>query len=50
MKRHFYFTGLISLMLIIGLAVTSCGGGGSPTNVVKQLHTATEFKYQIRHQ
>ena len=42
MKRSFYFTGLISLMLIIGLAVTSCGGGSSPTNVVKQLHTAIE--------
>jgi ketosteroid isomerase-like protein len=41
MKRCFYFTGLISLMLIIGLAVTSCGGS-SPANVVKQLHTAIE--------
>ena len=42
MKRYLYFTGLISLMLIIGLAVTSCSGGSSPANVVKQLHTAIE--------
>jgi ketosteroid isomerase-like protein len=42
MKRYLYLAGLISLMLIIGLAVTSCGGGSSPTNVVKQLHTAIE--------
>jgi hypothetical protein len=26
MKRYFYLTGLISLMLILGLAVTSCSG------------------------
>jgi len=42
MKRYLYFIGLISLILIIGLAVTSCGSGSSPTSVVKQLHTAIE--------
>jgi hypothetical protein len=42
MKKAFSFTGLISLILIIGLAVTSCSVGGSPSSVVKQLHTAIE--------
>ena len=42
MKRYLYFSGLISLLLVIGLAVTSCGGETSPTNVVEQLHTAVE--------
>ena len=42
MKRYLFFAGLISIILVIGLVVTSCGGGSSPTNVVKQLHTAIE--------
>jgi ketosteroid isomerase-like protein len=42
MKKYLSIAGLISLLMIIGLAVTSCGGGGSPANVVKQLHTAIE--------
>ena len=42
MKKHIYFIGLISLLLIIGIVAISCNGGGSPTNVVKRLHTAIE--------
>jgi hypothetical protein len=34
--------GLTSLILLIGFAFASCGGGASPTSVVKQLHTAIE--------
>jgi len=41
MKKTMFFIGLISLILITGLVVSSCGGG-SPTSVVKQLHTAIE--------
>jgi hypothetical protein len=44
MKKTLSLAGLISLMLIIGFAVTSCGGGASPSNVVKQLYTAVEKK------
>jgi hypothetical protein len=42
MKKHFSFIGLISLLLIIGILVIGCSGGGSPTSVVKKLHTAIE--------
>jgi len=43
MRKHFSFIGVISLLLIIGIALVSCGGGGSsPTNVVKKLHVAIE--------
>jgi len=42
MKKHFSFIGLISLMLIIVIVVIGCSAGGSPTNVVKKLHTAVE--------
>ncbi|MCL2066484.1 MAG: DUF4878 domain-containing protein [Treponema sp.] len=42
MKRYSFFAGFISLLLVIGFIVASCGGGSSPTNVVKQLHTAIE--------
>jgi hypothetical protein len=43
MKKTLSFVGLISLILIIGFALVNCGGGGgSPTSVVKQLHTAIE--------
>lgn len=41
MKRTFSI-GIISLLLIIGLVITSCGGGGSPSNVIRKLHTAVE--------
>jgi len=34
--------GLISLILIIGTALAGCAGGGSPSSVVRQLHTAIE--------
>jgi len=42
MKKHFSFIGLISLLLIMGIVVIGCSGGGSPTSVVKKLHTAME--------
>jgi len=42
MKKHFSFIGLISIMLITGTAVISCGGAGSPSSAVKKLHTAIE--------
>jgi ketosteroid isomerase-like protein len=43
MKKSLYFLGMISLMLVIGFTVIGCGGGaGSPSSVVKQLHTAIE--------
>jgi len=42
-KRNLTFIGLISLILIIGLAFTACGEGrNSPSGVVRQLHTAIE--------
>ncbi|MDR0320479.1 MAG: DUF4878 domain-containing protein [Treponema sp.] len=41
MKKHFSFIGLISLLLIIGIVAIGCSGG-SPTSVVKKLHTAIE--------
>jgi len=40
MKKHFF--GLISLLLIMGIVAIGCSGGGSPTSVVKRLHTAIE--------
>jgi len=42
MKKTIFSIGLISLALIIGTVLIGCGGGGSPTNVVKSLHTAIE--------
>jgi hypothetical protein len=42
MKKHFSFIGLISLLLIIVIVAIGCSGGGSPTSVVKKLHTAIE--------
>ena len=42
MKKHFSFFGLISLLLIMGIFVVGCSSGGSPTSVVKKLHTAIE--------
>ena len=42
MKKSLFLFGLISLMLIIGLAVIGCSGGSDPSNVVKQFHTAVE--------
>ena len=42
MKKHIYFIGLISLLLIIGIIAIGCSVGGSPTSVVKKLHTAIE--------
>jgi len=41
MKR-FFSIGLISIMLIIGLAVISCGGGNSPSAVARQFYAAAE--------
>ena len=41
MKKYALLAGLISLMLIIGMALISCGGAG-PSSVVKSLHTAIE--------
>lgn len=41
MKKTFRLLGVISLMLIIGFTVISCGGN-SPSSVVRQLHTAIE--------
>jgi len=34
--------GIIAIIAIIGLAVTSCGGGGSPSAVVKKAIAAVE--------
>jgi uncharacterized membrane protein YvbJ len=42
MKKNSIFAGLFSLMLISGLLFTGCNAGGSPSNVVRQLHTAVE--------
>jgi hypothetical protein len=42
MKKHFSFIVLISFLLIMGIVVMGCSGGGSPTSVVKKLHTAIE--------
>jgi len=43
MKKTFYLIGLISIMLIIGMVIIGCSGGGSsPSTVVRQLHTAIE--------
>jgi len=42
MKKALSFIGLIGLIPVLGLAVTGCGTGGSPSSVVKQLHTAIE--------
>jgi len=43
MKKFLLIVGLISIMLIIGMAIIGCGGsGGSPSSVVRQLHTAIE--------
>ena len=41
MKKHFSLIGLISLLLVIGIVAAGCSGG-SPTSVVKKLHTAIE--------
>jgi hypothetical protein len=41
MKKFFTFIGLFSFILIIGITVIGCGGG-SPSSVVKKLHTAVE--------
>jgi len=43
MKKNISLIGLISILLIVGLSVIGCGkGGGSPSNVVKQLHVAID--------
>jgi len=42
MKKILNLAGLICLMLIVGLAIVSCAKGGSPTQVIKKLHTAIE--------
>jgi len=42
MKKCFSLIGLISLLLIIGIVAVGCSVGGSPTSVVKKLHTAIE--------
>jgi lysyl-tRNA synthetase class I len=42
MKKTLSLLGLISLILVIGFVIISCGGGSSPATVVKQLHTAIE--------
>jgi len=42
MKKYLYIAGLFSFILCLGLVVSSCGAGSSPTKVVKQLHAAIE--------
>jgi len=43
MKKYIFLLGLISIMLIVGMTFIGCGkGGGSPSSVVTQLHTAIE--------
>jgi hypothetical protein len=43
MKKFLFLVRLISLMLVIGFLVIGCGkGGGSPSDVAKQLYTALE--------
>ena len=42
MKKTCSLIGLISVVLIVGLAMISCGGGGSPESVVKEFHSALE--------
>ena len=42
MKKIFSFIGIISLVLIVGLAVIGCGGGASPESVVREFYTAVE--------
>jgi len=42
MKKAFYPIGFICLLLFCGLAFVGCAGRGSPSSVVRQLHTAIE--------
>ena len=42
MKKTLFLIGVVSFALIIGFTVLGCGGGGSPSSVVKQLFTAIE--------
>jgi ketosteroid isomerase-like protein len=43
MKRTLFTVALISFVLVLGLTVFSCGGGGSgPSAVVKQYYAAME--------
>jgi len=43
MRKTLFRAGLIGIMLVIGLAIIGCGGGGSsPSTVVKRLYTAIE--------
>jgi hypothetical protein len=43
MRKNWFSIGLISLMLIIGLAIIGCSkGGGSPSSVARQLYAALE--------
>jgi len=41
MKKYVYLIGIVSIVLITGMIFISCAGG-SPSSVVKQLHTAIE--------
>jgi hypothetical protein len=42
MKKQLLFIGIISFILIIGFLVYGCSAVGSPTNVIRKLHTAVE--------
>lgn len=42
MKRTGFFIGFIGLLLIFGTLFIGCGIGGSPSSVIRNLHTAVE--------
>jgi hypothetical protein len=42
MKNVMKYLGIIALVAVIAFAMASCGGGGSPSSVVRQFHTAVE--------
>jgi len=42
MRKIVFSISFIGLMLILGMTLIGCGGRGSPSTVVRQLHTAVE--------
>ena len=43
MKKNLFSIGLVSLILIIGLALAGCSkGGGSPSSIARQFYAALE--------
>lgn len=42
MKKNLLSIGIISLLLIIGMVFIGCESGGSPSGVIRSLHSAIE--------